>query len=336
MNANNYSTRPFHVLALSGGGFRGLYTASVLAVLEERLGPPLASHFDLICGTSAGGLLAMGVAAEIPATELQAMFSRDGGRIFDSRKGWRRVFGPWFRAKHSAEGLREVLTEKYGNKTLGELKHRVLIPTVNYSKGGGQFFKTPHAKQFETDFGHRLVDVGLATAAAPTYFPMHTIERHGVYVDGGLVGNSPGFFGLHEARHALGAGYERGDVRVLAVGTMTRGATKSGYSGLDWGYWQWKNKLFDLVIATQEKSTDIFLSHLLNEDYMRIDDIAASDQGEDVKDLDVVTPGTIEVLSSRGTQAARGALGNPRFAPFRAHVAPPATFFHGPNKNSED
>jgi patatin-like phospholipase/acyl hydrolase len=64
----------YHVLALSGGGYRGLYTATVLAELETALGRPIACHFDLICGTSAGGMLALGLAAEIPAHELKALF----------------------------------------------------------------------------------------------------------------------------------------------------------------------------------------------------------------------------------------------------------------------
>jgi uncharacterized protein len=325
---------PFHVLALSGGGFRGLYTATVLKVLEEHLGVPLANRFDLICGTSAGGLLAMGLAAEVPASKLQAMFERDGDRIFNSRDLVRTTLGPWVRAKHAPDGLRAVLTEQLGDLTIGDLKHRVLIPTVNYSKGSGQFFKTPHAENFFTDYKHKLVDVGLATAAAPTYFPLHQMGDEGVFADGGLVGNSPGFFGLHEAHQVLDASREPGGVRVLAIGTMTLGAAKRGDSGLDWGYKQWGAKLFDLVISTQEKSTDTLLGHLLGHDYMRIDDSATPDQSRDIEKLDVVTTAAIEVLKSRGTQAARTALGDSRFTPFRSHVAAAPVFFHGPNKNS--
>ena len=328
------SVKPLHVLALSGGGFRGLYTATVLKILEEQLGAPLANRFDLICGTSAGGLLAMGLAAEVSAEKLQAMFERDGGRIFNSRDLKRKTLGPVFQAKHAPDGLRAVLTEQLGDLTIGDLKHRVLIPTVNYSKGSGQFFKTPHAEKFYTDHKHKLVDVGLATAAAPTYFPLHQMGDEGVFADGGLVGNSPGFFGLHEAHQVLGASRDAGAVRVLAIGTMTLGASKRGDSGLDWGYKQWGAKLFDLVIATQEKSTDTLLGHLLGDDYMRIDTFATPDQSENVSKLDVVTPAAIHVLKTRGTQAARDALGDPRFAPFRSHVAAPPVFFHGPNKNS--
>lgn len=325
--------KPFHILALSGGGFRALYSATVLKYLEAQLGAPLASRFDLICGTSAGGLLALGLAAEIPAADLQAMFQDHGDRIFNTRSGLRKLLGGLkMSAKHSADGLRGVLEENFGLLTIGDLKHRVLIPTVNYSKGSGQFFKTPHAPQFSQDHMHGLVDVGLATAAAPTYFPLHQIGEEGVFADGGLVGNSPGLFGLHEAYHVLNVPRGTGCARVLAIGTMTLGATKRGASGLDWGILNWGASLFDLVISAQEQSVDSMLKHLLASDYMRIDDLATPDQSRDIAKLDMVTPQAIEVLTTRGTQAARRALGDPGFDPFRHHVAAPPVFFHGPNK----
>ncbi|MGK6310220.1 CBASS cGAMP-activated phospholipase [Variovorax sp. DT-64] len=325
--------RPFHILALSGGGFRGLYTATVLKHLEEQFGAPLASRFDLICGTSAGGLLALGLAADIPAADLQAMFQAQGSRIFGARRGWRRALGMWTMAKHSPDGLRSVLQERFGDLTIGDLRRRVLIPTVNYSKGSGHFFKTPHAPQFYLDYKHRLVDVGLATAAAPTYFPLHQIGEEGVYADGGLVGNSPGLFGLHEAQHVLNVPRKPGSARVLAIGTMTLGATKRGASGLDWGILHWRKALFDLVISSQEQAVDSMLKHLLGADYTRIDDPATPDQSRDIAALDMVTPQAIEVLTARGTQAARRALGDPAIKPFRDHVASAPVFYHGPNKS---
>lgn len=327
---------PFHVLALSGGGFRGLYTATVLKHLEEQLGAPLAKRFDLICGTSAGGLLALGLAAEIPTTQLQNMFEHHGNRIFSRPSGLQRILRPIVKAKYSPDGLKAVLTENFGEITLGDLKHRVLIPTVNYSKGNGQFFKTPHSPKYFMDYKHKLVDIGLATAAAPTYFPLHAIGEEGVFADGGLVGNSPGFFGLHEAHHALGVSREKGKVRVLAIGTMTLGATKSGSSGLDWGLRQWGTRIFDLVISSQEYSVDAMLSHLLEEDYVRIDDPATPDQSKDIAALDMVSTAAIEVLKSRGTQAARRALGDKALTPFLNHNAAAPVFFHGPNKTQEN
>ena len=181
----------FHVLALSGGGYRSLYTATVLAELEATMGRPIASHFDLICGTSAGGLLALGLAANIPAPELKALFENQGSQIFGKRSWARRALGFWWQAKHASNGLREVLTERFGEMTVGNLKHRVLVPAVNYTTGRGQFFKTPHHHSFELDHRMRVVDVAMATAAAPVYFPLARNDR-GVFADGGLVGNAPG------------------------------------------------------------------------------------------------------------------------------------------------
>lgn len=321
----------YHVLALSGGGYRALYSATVLAELEQALGQPLAKHFDLICGTSAGGMLAMGLAAEIPAIELKQLFENQGARIFGSRSLARKLFGFWWRAKHDSEGLKEVLEERFGDMTVGDLKHRVLIPAVNCTTGRGQFFKTPHHKSFELDHRMRVTEVALATAAAPVYFPLSKNDR-GIFADGGLVGNAPGLFGLHEVRQFLVPGQEV-KVRVLAIGTMTIGATVRGAANRDRGFFRWRGDLFDLVISAQESSVDYMLRQLLGSDYYTIDDKVTPDQSQDVKDLDRVTEGATNTLRLRGMHAAQRTLGDPAFSRFREHLAACPSFFHGPNKN---
>lgn len=322
----------YHVLALSGGGYRGLYTATVLAELEEKMGNPIAKHFDLICGTSVGGMLALGLAAEIPARELQALFEKDGNRIFGCRSMFRRLLGFWLTAKHDSSGLKAVLKERFQDRTIGDLTHRVLIPAVNYSTGRGQFFKTPHHQSFEFDHSMKLVDVAVATAAAPVYFPLSRNQR-GVYADGGLVGNAPGLFGLHEIRTFFS---KEATVRVLAIGTMTIGATIRGGARLDRGFAQWRGDLFDLVISAQESSVDYMLKQSLGQDYFPIDDKATPDQSRDVKALDRVSIASTNTLRDRGKHAAQRALGDALFKPFRDHKAVAATFYHGPNKNSPE
>ncbi|MBA3022722.1 MAG: patatin-like phospholipase family protein [Gammaproteobacteria bacterium] len=321
----------YHVLALSGGGYRSLYTATVLAELETVLGGPIASHFDLICGTSAGGMLALGLAAEIPAIELKALFEDHGSRIFGCRSLPRRLLGFWLTAKHDSTGLREVLTERFQGTTIGDLKHRVLVPAVNYSTGRGQFFKTPHHPSFELDHRMKAVDVALATAAAPVYFPLARNDR-GVFADGGLVGNAPGLFGLHEVKTFL-APDQNALIRVLAIGTMTIGATVRGGASLDRGFGKWRGGLFDLVISAQESSVDYMLRQSLGDNYFQIDDQATPDQSKDVKELDRVSIGATNTLKDRGNHAAQRALGNPLFQPFRAYQADAPIFYHGPNKN---
>lgn len=321
----------YHVLALSGGGYRALYTATVLTELETVLGRPIASHFDLICGTSAGGMLALGLAAEIPAQELKALFEDDGHRIFGCRSFLRRLLGFWLTAKHDSAGLREVLSQRFQETTIGNLKHRVLVPTVNYSTGSGQFFKTPHHPFFELDHRMKIVDVALATAAAPVYFPLARNDR-GVFADGGLVGNAPGLFGLHEVKTFLAPNQDV-LIRVLAIGTMTIGATVRGGASLDRGFGKWRGGLFDLVISAQESSVDYMLRQSLGSNYFQIDDKATPDQSKDVKALDKVSIGSTNTLKDRGKHAAQRALGDPLFQPFRAHQAGAPIFYHGPNKN---
>lgn len=324
----------YHVLALSGGGYRGLYTATVLAELESALDRPIASHFDLICGTSAGGMLALGLAAEIPAFELKELFEENGSQIFGCRSLSRRLMGFWLTAKHSSEGLSKVLTERFKEDTIGTLKHRVLVPAVNYSTGRGQFFKTPHHPSFELDHRMKIVDVALATAAAPVYFPLARNSR-GVFADGGLVGNAPGLFGLHEVKTFL-APNQNALIRVLAIGTMTIGATVRGGASLDRGFGRWRGGLFDLVISAQESSVNYMLRQSLGNDYFHIDDMVTPDQSKDVKKLDRISIGATNTLKDRGMHAAQRALGDPLFKPFRTHLANTPIFYHGPNKNTPE
>ena len=175
----------------------------------------------------------------------------------------------------------------------------------------------------------QIVDVALATAAAPVYFPLARNYR-GVFADGGLVGNAPGLFGLHEIKTFLAP---EALIRVLAIGTMTIGATVRGDANLDRGFGRWRGGLFDLVISAQESSVDYMLRQSLGNNYFQIDDKATPDQSKDVKALDLVSTGATNTLKDRGSHAAQRALGDPLFKPFRAHQAGAPTFYHGPNKN---
>lgn len=326
------TSRPVHVLALSGGGFRGLFTATVLELLEERLGYPLARRFDLICGTSVGGLLALGLALEIPTAKLKGLFTEHGKEIFSGRKwGWLLIPG-WGCARHSADGLRSVLADGsiFGAKKIEDLRHPVIIPTVNIAKGLGQVFKTPHHPKFELDHKTLLTDVALATTAAPTYFPIARNER-GVFVDGGLLANAPGFYGYHEAKHFLNANPEQ--VRVLSIGTLSLGKSVRGGTYSDKGILGWGKKIVDIILAVQEGSADYLLKHELGERYLFVDASPTSDQIRDVSSLDKVSKRSIETLTHLGHSTAQTTLGLPNFQPFRMHEAAPVVFYHGKNAN---
>ena len=174
----------FHILALSGGGYRGLYSAEVLKQLEERWQCSLGKRFDLICGTSIGGILALACALEIPFETIVRCFLKNGEKIFP-RSRWGPMHG-LAKPRYSNDGLRTTLHEIFGDARIRDLTVPVVIPSVNFTKGSGQFFKTPHHPSLQLDSELLLVDVALATSAAPIYFPMHKMNA-GLFVDGGLV-----------------------------------------------------------------------------------------------------------------------------------------------------
>lgn len=118
----------FWILALSGGGARGLFTAKVLANLEKEIGSSLAHRFDLIAGTSVGGILALGLAKGIPAMNLVKLFDK-AEEIFMPRSFFSKYF-PLLGPKYRNSNLKALLEndEIFGTTTIGELKHRVMIP----------------------------------------------------------------------------------------------------------------------------------------------------------------------------------------------------------------
>ena len=167
--------KPFRILSLAGGGYLGLYTACVLAELEARAGVPLAQRFDLIAGTSVGGILALGLAFEVPVDEIRRLFLERGARIFSTRPLatgpvsklldlTRSVFGP----KYSGEPLRKALSERLGRQTLADALHPVVVPAVNVSSSMTKIFKSPHGPRSGGDESVLAVDAAMATCAAPS------------------------------------------------------------------------------------------------------------------------------------------------------------------------
>jgi patatin-like phospholipase/acyl hydrolase len=141
----------FKILSLSGGGYLGLYTISFLEAIEKRFGAPIARYFDLLAGTSVGGIIALGLAAEVPASKIRATFEEGGTSVFSHRPAPTsrlqsavdlfRYFG---KPKYSDVALRKMIGGLVGeNGRIGNLKHRLILPAVNLTKGKPQLFKTP-------------------------------------------------------------------------------------------------------------------------------------------------------------------------------------------------
>jgi uncharacterized protein len=250
------------VLAIDGGGIRGIIPALVLAELERRAGRQVSELFDLIAGTSTGGILACALCAPdaLPAEQVVGLYEEEGPEIFD-RSIWQRI--------RSAEGL---LDEKYedraladtlerflAGKRLAETRPDLIVPTYDMSAPGPYLFKTRRAReQPAEDFP--LSVVARATSAAPTYFePLAVGER--TLVDGGVFAVNPAMSAYAEVlRFDPGA-----DVVLLSLGTGERTRRRHFADIKDWGLVEWARPILDVVFDGSSDAVDYQLRHALGE-----------------------------------------------------------------------
>ena len=270
-------TQDFRILAVSGGGFLGLYAAAVLARLEAQAGEPLARRFDLIAGTSVGAVLASALACEVPMADVVELFRSRGHEVFSPRELpsgpvsrlldlSRSVLGP----KYTGHALRSALEERLGQRTMAETLHPLVLPAVNVTRCVSKVFKSPHARGSRGDERVRLLDATLASCAAPAYFPSVQIGGE-LYADGGLFAVAPDQVALHEAQHFMGVDPER--VRMLSVGTATVGYQPSSGVDDDAGAVGWlsSGRLILTLIAVQQQHVQAMMEDRLGVRYLRLD-----------------------------------------------------------------
>lgn len=267
------SGQRYRILSLDGGGVKGTYTASVLCTLEALTGETISEHFDLVTGTSTGGIIAIAIGLGIPLSAVLELYEKQGPKIFPCPGAgirgkltscWRHLLRP----KHSHDVLRQAISGVLGERLLGESRNRLVIPAFNAVNGDIQLFKTAHCPAFRMDYRIPAVDVAMATSAAPTYFNAHADECGRVFLDGGVWANSPVMVGIVEAITALGWPLERLD--VLSVGT-TAEPFDVGRKRRTGGLFQWNSGLVDLLMAAQVKGMLGLAGALTKHRILRID-----------------------------------------------------------------
>jgi patatin-like phospholipase/acyl hydrolase len=249
----------FRLLSLDGGGIRGAFTASVLAKLEELTGCAVADYFDLIVGTSTGGILALGLGLGFSAEELCRFYTERGPRIFPNTGPVQRLgtnIRHLFAHKRSRAALAKELSQVFRGRRLGESKCRLVLPTFDAVKGRIFLLKTAHHPRFANDYRALAVDCALATAAAPTYFEASPFPEHpGVnYVDGGVWANCPAMVAVTEALAFLGARADQID--VLSIGTTSSPFHISPVRRRLGGIITWNKGLIDLMMRGQEEAAN--------------------------------------------------------------------------------
>ncbi len=272
----------FNILALDGGGTRGVYSAQVLSCIEQETGAPVREHFDLIAGTSTGSIIAGAAAVGIPMSGVVKLFEKESPRIF--RRRWLGSFH--MRSKYSSRSLEQVIRSCVSDLTLGEISTPLMITGSDISTGGVHVFKSRYLKDlgepYIRDGDVVLSDAILASCAAPAYFDPVPVGDF-LLADGGLWANNPSIIALTEAVSKFRRSVEQ--VRILSIGT---GHSVNLYSqnrlwGLmtGWG----REKLVSYFLRLQSDASANMAKLLLADRYLRLDPEIEAWKLDDIKHL---------------------------------------------------
>lgn len=275
--------RKFKILSIDGGGIKGVFPALFLTLLEDELKnrsdgkTQIYQHFDLITGTSTGGIIAIALALGIPAKEIYQLYIDNARKIFGSKKPF--FFGQIRNSAHERKFLEDLVRKKFKDTNggveprLGDCKTDVCIPIYDLIQGNPSVLKTKYHPAFERDYHIPAYQAAMATSAAPTYFDPYTsdyIDLNGTKkdfvnkVDGGVMANNPTLVAVLEAIKAFKV--EMSQLEILSLGTGYKKFT-DGNSRKRWGlyYWMRKDKrqrLIDLFMQSQSQLVANYISLL--------------------------------------------------------------------------
>lgn len=213
--------RDFRILAIDGGGIRGVLPACFLAGLERLYldGRRITEYFDLVAGTSTGGIIALGLSSGMSATQVYRLYQSLGAAVFPDYGWWprtlRQLKGAILKPRYASSSLEALLSNAFGEKTLADANCRLCVPAFDAKYGEVYVFKTPHHVDYKVDWKVPLVKVAQATSAAPTYFRPVNDQGYQL-VDGGIWANCPVMVAVVEAISAFDIDPHR--ISVLSLG----------------------------------------------------------------------------------------------------------------------
>ena len=259
-----------NVFSFDGGGVRGVITATWIDMLEKKLNTPLVDHADLICGTSTGSIIALGVASGMAGEDIISLYYEKTPRIFPSffTCTWSKIkripFQGFSSPMYSEEGLNSVLKESFGDSRLGDLPVPVLIPT--YCLKQGHPLVLDSTKDEHKDI--RCWEAARASSAAPTFFPAKILKISGenhILVDGGLSFNNPSILGADKLSQIQGGGFPS----IFSFGTgEVKGITSEDFAR-NAGLLEWGTKLINVMLDANVSATDYY-AQIMDYHYHRI------------------------------------------------------------------
>lgn len=286
------------ILCIDGGGVKGLFAAKILAELESQIEHPIYHYFDMVAGTSTGAIISAGLALGIPASKICDLYVKHAAQIFPQNGGIFRNLRRVYSSKYSNNVLAIRLKEIFQDTTIGDCKTRLLIPSYNLSTGNIHVFKTSHSADLEYDYREKIVDVLLATTAAPTYLPPYQTPT-GTYVDGGVGANNPSLIALVEAISPR-CQWAQEDICLLSLGCME--SISSVTTGREkMGIWNVQKLINMFMNAESQYSHNIAQILLSKGQYLRISPVDRANQGA----LDKSTPEVLHYLQAMGIREAQ-------------------------------
>lgn len=277
----------FNILSLDGGGLRGIIPVRILQKVEELTGQRIHETFDMIVGTSTGGLIAACLTLRDPNDPAKVRYSlvdiadiyvHQGHQIFPIRGGISRFLHgltTLFRPAFDPDGLDFVLRQRINGQRIKDAYLPLMISTYDLCYNEPVFFKS---RQAATDEGAnaRIHDICRATSAAPTYLPAYTFEYKGkklTGIDGGVYVNNPTMAAIAEiSKHGRGGYYKKkdgspvtfDDIRILSLGTGTYTGSVTGTQAVRWGKLAWINRIIDIMMRGVNQSTDYESKEMLD------------------------------------------------------------------------
>ena len=302
------------VLSIDGGGIRGILPALFLHEMEKSLKKPVSQIFDLIAGTSTGGILALCLSApdkdgnpKFSALDILNLYEEEGKRIF-KKSLWRSTtsVGNLTNSKFPIEGIEEVLEIYLGQTKLSESLTSLIIPSYEIERRMPFFFKSRHAKN-NPDYDFKMKEVARATSAAPTYFESLKLAANPpadyfALIDGGVFANNPAMCAYAEAKKVFG---NEDDIMLVSVGTGQHTRSIPYEESKDWGLLEWARPMLSVVFDGVSATVDYQLNQLLTDsnlkNYFRFQTMLES--GND--DMDDVTKTNIRALKRKGSEMVK-------------------------------
>lgn len=331
--------KPFRVLTIDGGGMRGLYISTYIETLCRRFNSDrildIGAAFDLIVGTSTGGIIACGLADAVPIDEISRLYRENGEAIFPSptpsingplKTAWK--FLKWERdrtkwASSGQQALRDGLGSVLGDRTIEQVwtsrKIGLCIPAVNMANHQPWVFKTPHLLGKTRDNDYRLVDVCLATSAAPIVLPLAGVnvpktDQFNSFSDGGLWANNPVMVGMVEA---LQMADNDQPIEMVSVGPCgIQSGHAIGRKDGNWGLLKWKAgiEIVTTSLDAQSAGYDFIAKQIAGNlkqpcEFVRLPNSAPSAEQAKYISIDGATEMACKVLTDLGRSDAESLHG---------------------------